>query len=381
MASSRRFALVSSNYYPQTCGVGDHSMRLAQELTRRGFASAVFARQPAEVNPDASEVPVVGVPGATPLLIARRLSRELDAFAPTDLILQYTPQMLNASRWGSPAAIWLAARERRRGARVVVIAHELFFDWIKRPDLFVAAALLRVQLTALKNIADHVFVTVKPRTDQVDRLPRLLGEDVATGVIRVGSGAAPVARRPSPGGLKIGTFSTLGRDKRFDVVLDAFAIVHAARPDAELVLLGDLGDRDDPRVRAFHEIVDAHPAKANIRVLGKQSLATIAEEVAKLDVYVFSMATGANTRSSTLPLALGAGLPIVAVRGIDTDDLFRDGENVVFADSLTGRAFADAVLAIASDRALAERLARGASALYTEHLTWPRIVDRLLEQI
>jgi glycosyltransferase involved in cell wall biosynthesis len=356
-------------------------MRLAQELTRRGFASAVFTRQPAEVNPEASNVPVFGFPGATPLLIARRLARALDAFKPTDLILQYTPQMLGASRWGSTAAVWLAARGRRRGTNVVVIAHELFIDWLKRPDLFIGAALMRMQLTALTNVAHRTFVTVKARTDQVDNLPSLLGHDFATGVIRVGSSAAPLARRTRSGRLRIGTFSTLGRDKRFDVVLDSFSIVHAQRPDSELVVLGDLGDLNDSRVRAFYDAVESHPAKRHIRLVGKQSLKAIAEEVADLDVYVFSMATGANTRSSTLPLALGTGLPVVAVRGIDTDSLFRDGENVVFADSLTARAFADAVLKIASDGALSERVARGASALYAEHLSWQRVADQLLEQI
>ena len=63
----RRFAFVSPNYYPRTCGVGDNTMRFAQELTRRGFETTVFTRSPASPNPEAPEVPVIAASGATPL--------------------------------------------------------------------------------------------------------------------------------------------------------------------------------------------------------------------------------------------------------------------------------------------------------------------------
>src|SRR5690349_17177338 len=102
----RRFALVCPNYYPRTCGVGDHSMRLAQELIRRGHEAAIFTRAPASPNPEAPTISAFGAAGATPLLIAERLRRRIEAYAPTDLILQYTPQMLGASRFGSGATLW-----------------------------------------------------------------------------------------------------------------------------------------------------------------------------------------------------------------------------------------------------------------------------------
>jgi glycosyltransferase involved in cell wall biosynthesis len=157
--------------------------------------------------------------------------------------------------------------------------------------------------------------------------------------------------------------------------------VHARRPEAELVILGDLGADSDPRVRAFHRAIAEHPAAANIRTPGKQDLATIAGEIAELDVYLFPSHTGANTRSSTLPVALGTGLPVVATRGIETDDLFVDGVNVLFADRLSGDSFAAAVLAIAERNDLAERLSQGAVALYDAHLRWEKIGDQLLGEI
>ena len=115
---------------------------------------------------------------------------------------------------------------------------------------------------------------------------------------------------------------------------------------------------------------------------GKLSLPEIALQMAALDLYLFPMDTGANTRSSTLPVALGSRLPVIALSGIETDiGLFRDGENIVFAREMTGSAFAEAALQLLSDPAALERIAQGGRELYDTHLTWPRITDHLLAEI
>src|SRR5262245_59865501 len=239
MSAARRFALVCANYHPQTCGVGDNSMRLAEELQRRGHEAAVFTRSPAAPNPEAPAVPVIGVPGRLPMVIAQRLRRELDRFAPTDLIIQYTPQMFNAWRWGSPAVVGLALDARRKGVNVTMLAHELFFVWRPRPDLAVAAALLRAQFAALAAIAHRLFVTVETRARLVSGWLRAARIKSDVGVIRIGAGALPIQRKSRSNGLRLGTFSTLAVGKRIDVVLECFRIVAQQRSDAQLALLGD----------------------------------------------------------------------------------------------------------------------------------------------
>jgi glycosyltransferase involved in cell wall biosynthesis len=353
-------------------------MRLAQELQRRGHEAAIFTRGAAVPSPEAPTVPVVGVPGGLPLVIAQRVRRELDRFRPTDLIIQYTPQMFNAWRWGSAAMVGLALDARRKGVNVIVLAHELFFAWQRRPDLAVGAALLRAQFVALAAVADRLFVTVEARAKRAQSLLRAARINSQIGVIRIGSAALPVPRKQRSNGLHLGTFTTLAFGKRMDVVLDCFKVVAEQRPDARLTLLGDLTGPGGFRRREFQDAVATHPARDRIRVAGKQTLSAIAEEVSDMDVFLFPMETGANTRSSTLPLALGSGLPVVATRGAETDDLFVDRENVVMADAMQGDAFAAATFRIVNDATLAERVSRGAQRLYDDHLSWPRIADRLL---
>jgi glycosyltransferase involved in cell wall biosynthesis len=373
----RRFALVCPDYHPWTCGVGDHSMRLGQELERRGHEVAIFTRGRPTPHPEAPAIPVTGVAGASALAIAHRLVRHLRDFQPTDVVVQYTPHMLGASRWGSLAIPHIV---RSMGdAHTVLLAHELFLPWSGRPDLALGAASLRMQISLLMRMVDRTLVTMDGRIGELAAFTRLLGLP-QPGVVRVGPNALPVPARPVAGRLRLGVFSTLANTKRFDIVLDCFGQVARLHPQAELVLLGDLGKRNDFRAQEFHAAVERHPAAARIRVPGRLELADIAREIAEIDVYLFPMVTGANTRSGTLPVALGSGLPVVAIRGIETDRLFVDGENVLLAEALTPAAFADASLRLIRDAELRSRVSAGARRLYEESLSWEKITDQFLAQ-
>jgi glycosyltransferase involved in cell wall biosynthesis len=384
MSVTRRFAIVAPNFFPNICGVGDNSLRLAQELQRRGHEVAIFSRAPADRHPDAENLPVHGAEGRIPSVIAHHLTREIENFRPTEVVLQYTSQMWSTWRFGSPVTPLLLRRLRRTGARLTTIAHELFVPWVaRRPDLMLAAFLQRVQLGSLVRECDRFFVTTETRAALIAPLCRLVGA-VEPQVIRIGANALPIDRPPRPAGdsvaaPRIGLFSTAAIGKRYDVVLDAFARIADEIPSAELVLMGDLGPPDQPSVRAVLEAVEHHPARQQIRLTGRLSLPEVAVETARLDLYLFPMATGANTRSSTLPSALGSGIPTVAVRGIETDlSLFHDGDNVIFADAMTGPAFAAAALCLLKDPVVLARVGEGGRRLYDDWLSWERIGDRLL---
>jgi len=377
----QRFALIAPNYYPLTCGVGDHTMRLAAELQRRGHQAAVFTHAPAAPNPEALGVPVTGVAGKRPLSIAARVAKEILSQGFSQVIIQYTPQMWGAQRLGSPALPALAALLRSRGARITLVMHELAPPWNRRPDLALGAALMRLQLRAMLRLSDVLFVTTESRRQLLTGAVAGGSLREPPGVLRVGPNALPLERPFVPGGHRVGLFSTLAVGKSFDVVVAAFEGTLRAYPDAELLLIGDLGPPDSKRFRELEARIAASPGAQRIHLTGKLTLAEIAVAVASLDVYLFAMNTGANTRSGTLPLALGSGVPVVAIRGPETDPLFVDRQNVFFAASLNGAAFADGTRQIFADRALAVRLSEGGLRLYRENLSWETIVDTLLASL
>jgi glycosyltransferase involved in cell wall biosynthesis len=382
VASAPSFAILSPNFHPRTCGVGDNSLRLAQELMRAGYRAEIIARAPAETHPEAPEVRVHEVPGRWTTVIAAGAARVIERERFSHAILQYTANMWGAGRLGSPALPLLAATLRRRGVDVTLVAHELFTPFLPRPDLIAGAALHRAQIALVAAAAHRTFVTTETRVEELLPFWRAVGRAGRPGVSRIASPVPAVPRKLQRGRRRLGVFSTLAMTKRFDVVLAAFEQVFRRHPDSELVLIGDIGSISDARVRAIHDLVARHPGRERIRFSGRLSLAEVAREMSELDVYLFPMTTGANTRSSTLPLALETGLPVVAVTGIETDlDLFRDGENLLFAKAMTGQDFGSAALAILEDPALAERLSNGARRLFAEHLSWDAISARLMEAI
>jgi len=376
-----RIVIVSPNFFPRTCGVGDNSLRLGAELHRRGHDVTIMSWNPAETHPEAPHVRVVGVDGATPVVVAHRLADAIAAIKPTNVIFGFTAQMWGGWRFASPASPWLAHRARRSGARVSLVVHEPFFSWSARPDLIVASALQRFQLAATIAASDDCFVTTESRVSLLAPLCRMVGRP-APQVFRIGANALPVPNRADPDRPKIGLFSTAAAGKRLDVLLDAFEIVAPKVPSAELVFIGDLGPPDRPSVRSLLDRIQRHPAANRIRVTGKLPLTGVAQGIAELAAFLFPMDTGANTRSSVLPIALGSGVPVVATRGLETDpSLFRDGENVVFASGLEGKAFAKATLQLLQDPELAARIGGGGRDLYARHLAWDRIADDLLGQL
>jgi glycosyltransferase involved in cell wall biosynthesis len=295
-----------------------------------------------------------------------------------EVILQYISQMFGASRFGSPAVPRLVRALRMRNCVVTILVHELYIPWSVRPDLLLGAAAQRIQLAVCARWATRLAATTEKRVALLKQRLRLLTGAPPVQLVPVGAPVEPVPWNPSRCGLRLGTFSTLGVGKHLDVALDAFGYVSQQIPSAELWLLGDLLAREDQPTRDFRQAVSRHAAADRIRVPGKQALPEVAATLASLHMFLHVTDTGASTRSSTLPLALGTGLPVVAVRGPETDDLFQDQSNVFFATSLSGEAFAEAAMRLRGDSRLAATLGHGARTLYERHLTWPRIADAIL---
>ena len=374
-----RLAFILPNYHPVTCGVADFSMRLASEITRRGHEVVMFTHAPAEAHPEAPHIPVVAVDEPTPLRLAEGVARAVGEGAFTHAVVHYSPRMWGASRFGSPAVPLVAAQLSRGGLSVVMVCHEPFTPWSLRPDLAVGAVTLRFQFAAIMGSSGRTFVTT---TSRRQHLIDLMGPGAPEAdVLRVGASALPPMTPRVPGRRRLGLFSTLAYGKRFDAVVEAFEILHARHPATELVLVGDLGSRAAGAGRALLERIEASPGRERIRVTGRVPLSEVARLIASLDVYLFPMDTGANTRSSTLPVALAAGVPVVATRGLETDAIFVDRENVLFAGDLDGHSLAAAAEQILDDDALAEHLGAGGRRLYEEHLSWEKITDSFLSRL
>lgn len=155
--------------------------------------------------------------------------------------------------------------------------------------------------------------------------------------------------------------------KRLDLLIEAVALARATQPRLQLAIIGDGESRT-----ALEEQVSQLGMKEAVRFLGfRDDLTAIA---AGGDLAVLS------SDNEGTPVALieasAAGLPAVATAAGGVSDIVRASTGILVGKGDT-HAFADALVRLAGDRALRERMGSAAR----EHVRARYAVERLLEDI
>jgi len=165
------------------------------------------------------------------------------------------------------------------------------------------------------------------------------------------------------------TFMTVARldpVKDLRTMLDAFAIVRIARPDAQLVIVGDGPERERLEVRAA-----APDLGDSVRFAGYR--ADVRSVLAAADVYVSSSIS--EGISITILEAMATGIPVVATAVGGTPEVLEHARGGALVPSRDPDALAAAMLRFAADtRAREDAGAAGRERLST-HFTVDRMID------
>ena len=341
-------ALQVRDRHVQLLSEGLRNRRLSvrpRELVERGHEVAMFSmRLPAEPHPEAPQLLIHGLASRLPMLLAREAAAAVEARSARRMCSFSSRPRCGTS--GASAARLFPARAtaRRAGARVTLMAHELYIPAPlatgpprRRAGLRVArrnGALLGARRSHVRD-EDH------PRRCH-PRGPSGAGCARASASCAWARARFPRRGRPRAGGRCAAEARRVldrGRREVFDVVLEAFERIARELPLAELVIIGASARRSAPgleRSWTTSPVTRARP----IRSRARWPLPDVAREIAELDVYLFPMDTGANTRSSTLPTALGSGwlLRRFAVR-TPTTSCFETKRTSSRASAPTGAAF------------------------------------------
>jgi sugar transferase (PEP-CTERM/EpsH1 system associated) len=176
---------------------------------------------------------------------------------------------------------------------------------------------------------------------------------------------------------------------------ESFAYRDGARPPARILFAGNLGyfpnvdaarwlaEEIFPRVRAARpdaelRLVGARPAHA-VRQLAERPGVTLAAAVPEMapevwgaTVAVVPMRAGTGVQNKVLE-AMAAGTPVVTTPGVARALHVRDGEDLLIADG--AEALAAATIALLDDPARARAMAASARAVIEARYTWERSAD------
>lgn len=243
----------------------------------------------------------------------------------------------------SPFVYGAIAGLRQPGLRVVFTEHGRLSDappttrrrWVnrvlgRRPDRIVAvSAELRDHMTAegfLNSAVEVIHNGIDPGSP-----PTLTARAAARERLGIPEGA-----------LLVGTVARLDLVKRLDVLIAAFAGVHARVPGSRLVIVGDGPER--ARLEALAEATGVAPA---VSFAGMRDDAR--EVLVGFDVYVNSSAS--EGVSLTILEAMAASRPVVATRVGGTPEVMADGRTGVLVPANAPDEIADAVIGLWRDAA------------------------------
>ena len=288
------------------------------------------------------------------LALPFRAARELRRFGPDAVVVQGAHET---------AAVLLGRALARSRARVVLDVHG---DWRTATRLYGSPA-----RKLLNPVADRLAALAVRRADAVRTI-----SDYTTGLVRE-AGVEPAAEFPAfmdlepflerppaplpsrPVALFVGVLELY---KNVDGLVEAWRLAASRVPGAELRIVGK-----GPRAALVADLVRDLPEQASWRL----SLTT--DEVARAldDATVLVLPSRSEGLGRVIVEALCRGRPVVASRVGGIRDLVRDGDNGLLVEPGDAAALADALVAVLSDRELAERLAARARPSVERWLATP----------
>lgn len=288
--------------------------------------------------------------GVTPLIVPE-LSRSLNPLRDVltiyklyRIIRQYQPDVVHTHT----AKAGFAGRWAAKLAGVPVIVHTFhghvfsgyfspaktsMFIWIERITARISDTIITLTQSLRRELADDYRIS---RKERITVLPLGLDLQPFADTPR-GGGAFRAAWNIPPDVPLIGIAGRFVPVKNHALFLEAAARIHAARPDARFVLIGDGELRDEIEAQ-----VDALGLRDSVIITGW--MRDLTQAYADMDVFVISSLNEGTP--VTVIEALANGCPVVATQVGGLADLLDGGEFGALVPSGDASALAEAVLRV-----------------------------------
>ena len=371
-------AIFGESYLPYLSGVTVATDSLARGLRAAGHRVLLAVPRPADgrgpegsgaagPNPEMAWLPSYQAPPPAPPGYRMPWPMPSAALA---AVRDARPDVVHAQ---SPFVSGVMARRvaRRVGAPLVFTHHTRFGDYrhYLGPLAAPGGAAVMAYLRAFEAGCAAIVAPAADLADEVASRLRARGGRSRTVVRAIPTGldldrlrALPrVDPRPeagwSPDAVVVVSVGRLAREKRTDLLVDAFAIAAAARPDLRLLLVGD-----GPLRREIEERASSGALAGRVHLTGRLSRLDALARASGSDLFAFASQT--ETQGLVLAEALAVGLPVVALDGPGVRGSVRDGVDGSVISAGPGEAdasLARAIVEVASDTARRAAWSRAAA--------------------
>lgn len=368
--------LITPQFPPACCGVGDFTYHLARAMQQHGRHVTILTEPVRGQRPEG--VPLIELP----LRGWRNVRGVLEAVRSTGcehVQLEYSSY--GWGRWGFSFAVnALAFALRARGVRLTLGLHELYLPWRLRPFALACGLVQRVHLALLFLAANDILANTPQRVRAVQRWVPWRADPVRFRHTPSNIALHPVSdarreelrreRGAAPETAVVALFGSFHPAKNYEAVIDAALQLGAGTP----LQLWFLGDQRSSAVYVAQLRRRAEPLGRAVFWPGLTPARQISEWLQAADIFVLPQTDGHLTRSGAFMAAAAHALPAVAVRNDAEQAGFRHGEDVWLVEGSTGEMFAAALLHLIADEGLRGRLGENLRRLYVSRFDWPHLI-------
>lgn len=223
--------------------------------------------------------------------------------------------------------------------------------------------------------ATGVLAVSRPLGELLESSPQARGK---VHVVPNGVDPARFAAPPPPSEDRPFTVAFVGTLKPWhglDTLVDAFALLRAAVPDAQLLVVGD----GPGRARLEQRLRDAGVDHA-VHLAGAVQPARVGSLIAQADASVAPYPPTAERYFSPLKVleSMAAGVPVVGSRVGQLPELIEDGRTGVLCTPGDAADLARALGALAADPPARRQIGARARSRVLEHHSWDGVAERIL---
>jgi len=364
-------------------GVGDFSWFLAQELSRAYALSLIVpGGEDARQGFDDGSIAVYRIQKGWGIQTSKQVFHLVRRLNPEVILVHFVPQLYG---WNGakPFLALLLLALRRRGYRIVTVAHEFSAPFGPSPKLIMLASVHRLLLRAILSASNRIVLTTEFSRDLFRRrfprrqadfrqipigstVPVVSVDEARKGELRRRLGIAAdeivISTFGSVIGLSVPLFEKLFR-----------WFTHEGVP-FRILVIGKAGEQ--LREKLAHDPVTVE----RIVATGPLGSVAVSEYLSVSDLYVAFYPDGASTRRTSLMIGLAHGIPVVSNSGALTDPRLASSGALHLLNGLMLEDETRVLRQLCKSPELRSRLGKQARVFYEEHCSWQKI-GRQYEQV
>ncbi len=176
------------------------------------------------------------------------------------------------------------------------------------------------------------------------------------------------------------SFGSPSRDKNYIFMINLLAKMKDLGKKVHLILAGNI-EKDQKVFTSIKREISARKLENLITITGKINDGDVSALFQISDFFIAHQKKGITTGSGTIIAAMAHGIPIIANKMPNIDEIFRNDENVFLVEMNLPVKAAENVNVIVSDSGKCRQVGTNGKIIFEEELSWPRIADKFEDSL